>query len=139
MKGKSAAWDVGHKLWYRAAGNIARNASKAMIRKGKRMSETPTPTAIPGLSLPESERMQTALKDIAEPSQKRLQEFAERYKADGQQPADPLHLTQTFMDFTAKMMADPNRLLQAQMELWQQYMKLWQGTAPRMMGQPGAA
>src|SRR5258707_4763910 len=117
MKGKSAAWDVGHKLWYRAAENVARNASKAMIRKGKRMSETPTPTAIPGLSLPESERMQTALKDIAERSQKLLQDFAERYKADGQQPADPLHLTQTFMDFTAKMMADPNRLLQAQMEL----------------------
>src|SRR5580704_6844313 len=136
MKGKSAAWDDGHKPWYRAAGNIARNASKAMIRKGKRMSETPTPTAIPGLSPAESERMQTALKDIAERSQKLLQEFAERYKADGQQPADPLHLTQTFMDFTAKMMADPNRLLQAQMELWQQYMKLWQVTAQRMMGQP---
>ncbi len=41
-----------------------------MIRKGKRMSETPTPTAIPGLSPAESERMQTALKDIAERSQK---------------------------------------------------------------------
>ena len=40
------------------------------------------------------------------------------------------------MDFTAKMLADPNRLVQAQMELWQQYMKLWQVTAQRMMGQP---
>ena len=99
------------------------------------MSETPTPTAIPGLSPAESERMQTAFKDIAERSQKLLQDFAERYKADGPQPADPLHLTQTFMDFTAKMMADPNRLVQAQMELWQQYMKLWQVTAQRMMGQ----
>ena len=53
MKGKSAVWDDEHKVWYRAAGNIARNASKAMIRKGKRMSETPTPTAIPGLSAAE--------------------------------------------------------------------------------------
>jgi polyhydroxyalkanoate synthase len=99
------------------------------------MSETTPPTAIPGLSTAESERMQIAIKDIAERSQKLLQDFAERYKADGQQPADPLHLTQTFMDLTAKMMADPNRLLQAQMELWQQYMKLWQVTAQRMMGQ----
>src|SRR5712664_3873084 len=136
MKGKSAAWDDEHKVWYRAAGNIARNASKAMIRKGKRMSETPTPTAIPGLSPAESERMQTAFKDIAERSQKLLQDFAERYKADGPQSADPLHLTQTFMELTAKMMADPNRLVQAQMELCQQYMKLWQATAQRMMGQP---
>jgi polyhydroxyalkanoate synthase subunit PhaC len=106
-----------------------------MIRKGKRMSETPTPTAIAGLSPAESERMQLAVKDIAERSQKLLQEFAERYQADGQQPADPLHLTQTFMDLTAKMMADPNRLLKAQLELWEQYMKLWQVTAQRMMGQ----
>ena len=78
--------------------------------------------------------MKDAFKDIAERSQKLLQDFAEKYKADGPQPADPLRLTQNFMDFTAKMLADPNRLLQAQMELWQQYMKLWQVTAQRMMG-----
>ncbi len=99
------------------------------------MSDTPAPTTVPGLSSAESDKMQAAFKDIAERSQKLLQEFAERYKSEGPQPADPLNLTRTFMDFTAKMMADPNRLVQAQMELWQQYMKLWQVTAQRMMGQ----
>ena len=79
--------------------------------------------------------MQEAFKDIAERSQKLLQDFAERYKADGAQPTDPLGLTHTFMDFTAKMLADPNRLVQAQMELWQQYLNLWQLTAKRMMGE----
>src|SRR5258708_39974814 len=103
-----------------------------MIRKGKRMSETPAPTAIPGLAAAESERMQAALKDIAERSQKLLKDFADRHQADGPQPADPMHLTHTFMDFTAKMMADPKRLAQAQVELWQQYMKLWQITAQRL-------
>lgn len=99
------------------------------------MSDTPTPVVVPGLSAAESERMKDAFKDIAERSQKLLQEFSERYKSDGPQPADPMHLTHTFMDFTAKMLADPNKLLQAQMELWEQYMKLWQVTAQRMMGQ----
>ncbi len=33
------------------------------------------------------------------------------------------------------MLADPNKLLQAQMELWAQYLHLWQVTAQRMMGQ----
>src|SRR5258708_13033932 len=99
------------------------------------MSDTPAPAAIPGLSAAESEKMQTAFKDIAERSQKLMQDFAKAYEADGPQPADPLTLTQTFMDFTAKMLADPNRLLQAQIELWQQYMRLWQATAQRMMGQ----
>ena len=100
------------------------------------MTESPAPEVIPGFSAAEAEKMQTAFKDIAERSQKLLAEFADRYKADGPQPVDPLKLTQTFMDFTAKMLADPNKLLQAQMELWNQYMKLWQATAQRMMGQP---
>jgi hypothetical protein len=99
------------------------------------MTETPTPQVLSGLSAAEAEKMQSAFKDIAERSQKLLGEFAERYKAEGPQPVDPLKLTQTFMDFTAKMLADPNKLVQAQMELWNQYMKLWQVTAQRMMGQ----
>jgi polyhydroxyalkanoate synthase len=102
------------------------------------MSDTsapPGPIAAPGLSPAETEKMQAAFKDIAERSQKLLTEFAERYAAEGPQPADPLHLTHTFMDFTAKMLAEPNKLVQAQVELWQQYMKLWQVTAQRMMGQ----
>jgi polyhydroxyalkanoate synthase len=100
------------------------------------MSDPSPSVAVPGLSAAESERLKETFKDIAERSQKLLQDFSERYKADGPQPADPLHLTQTFVDFTAKLLADPNRLLQAQMELWEQYMKLWQVTAQRMMGQP---
>src|SRR3546814_5799747 len=32
-------------------------------------------------------------------------------------------------------MADPAKLVQAQMNLWQDYMRLWQSTAQRMLGQ----
>ena len=99
------------------------------------MSETSSPNVIPELTSAESEKLQAAFRDIAQRSQKLLETFAERQKADGPQPADPLRLTQTFMDFTAKLLADPNRLVQAQIELWQQYMQLWQVTAQRMMGQ----
>jgi polyhydroxyalkanoate synthase len=107
-----------------------------MIQKGKRMSDTSASNAFPGLSASEAERLQAALKDIAGRSQKLLQDFAARYQAEGPQPVDPLNLTRTFMDFTARMMASPDKLVQAQIELWQQYMKLWQVTAQRMMGQP---
>src|SRR3954470_2937449 len=99
------------------------------------MTDTHTPEVVPGFSNADAEKMQAAFKDIAERSQKLLTEFAERYQADGPQPADPMKLTQTFMDFTARMLADPNQLLQAQMELWAQYMKLWQVTTQRLMGQ----
>ncbi len=103
------------------------------------MSETSAPNGPPPvsplLSTAESEKMQAAFKDIAERSQKLLQGFSERYQTDGPQTPDPLGLTQTFLDFTAKMMADPGKVVQAQMELWQQYMRLWQVTTQRMMGQ----
>jgi polyhydroxyalkanoate synthase len=36
---------------------------------------------------------------------------------------------------TARMMADPAKLMQAQMNLWQDYLKLWQSTTRRMLGQ----
>src|ERR1700756_665772 len=96
------------------------------------MTDSSFPEAVPGLSAAEAEKMQAAFKDIAERSQKLLAEFAERYQAEGPQPVDPLKLTQTFTDFTAKMLADPNRLLQAQMELWGKYMKRGRARAQRM-------
>ena len=96
---------------------------------------TPLPSITAGLSSAESEKLQVAFRDIAERSKKLLEEFSTRYKTEGQQPSDPLRLTQTFMDFTAKMLADPNKLAQAQVELWNQYLRLWQVTAQRMMGQ----
>src|SRR3546814_2835743 len=39
------------------------------------------------------------------------------------------------MEMTQRMMADPAKLGQAQMNLWQDYMRLWQSTAQRMLGQ----
>jgi polyhydroxyalkanoate synthase len=95
------------------------------------MPETPAPTA----RGPDVEKMQATFKDIAERSQKLLQDFAERYKAEGPGPADPLHLTGAFKAFTEKMLADPSKVVAAQVELWQEYMKLWQATAQRMAGQ----
>ncbi len=35
---------------------------------------------------------------------------------------------------TAKLMANPARLVQAQIGFWQDYMTLWQNTTRRMMG-----
>ena len=55
------------------------------------MTETTAKGAIPSLSAAEAEKMQAAFTDIAERSQKLLADFAERYKAEGQAPVDPLN------------------------------------------------
>jgi polyhydroxyalkanoate synthase len=93
----------------------------------------------PQFKAPDAAAMQALWQDIAQRSQDVLRDFAERQKgqqAPDAQALDPLNLTGTFLDFTAKLMADPEKLVQAQMALWQDYAKLWQATADRMMGKP---
>ncbi|MDZ5649412.1 class I poly(R)-hydroxyalkanoic acid synthase [Nitrospirillum sp. BR 11828] len=51
---------------------------------------------------------------------------------------DPFNLGGAFMEMTARLMADPNRLFEAQLGLWQDYMALWQRTAQRLLGEEAA-
>ncbi len=91
----------------------------------------------PGPRLPDPTAMQAAWQDIAERSQRLLKEFAEKQAKEGATPpGDVLNLTGTFLDFTTKLLADPQKVVAAQMELWQQYMRLWQATADRLAGKP---
>ncbi len=74
--------------------------------------------------------------EIAARSQRIVNEFLTRQaEADGLGMADPLNVGSAFLEMTAKMMADPAKLAQAQMNLWQDYMELWQRAAQRMLGQ----
>jgi polyhydroxyalkanoate synthase len=51
---------------------------------------------------------------------------------------DPLNIGSAFLEMTARMMANPAKLVQAQMSFWQDYMLLWQNTARRLMGETPA-
>ena len=68
-------------------------------------------------------------------SQKLVTDFLARQEPGGAGNLDPLNIGAAFMEMTHRMMADPAKLVQAQMTLWQDYMRLWQSTAQRMMGQ----
>ncbi len=73
---------------------------------------------------------------IAEKSQRIVSSFLSRQASEshlGHQ--DPLNIGSAFLELTAKMMADPMKLVHAQMSLWQEYMNLWQNTARRMLGE----
>ena len=51
--------------------------------------------------------------------------------------ANPMAIGAAFFEMTARLMSDPSRLVQAQMSLWNDYMRLWQNTTTRLLG--GAA
>jgi len=48
---------------------------------------------------------------------------------------DPRVVAKPFLEMTQKMMADPGKLIQAQMAFWQEYMRLWQTASRRMLGE----
>jgi polyhydroxyalkanoate synthase len=72
---------------------------------------------------------------IAERSQRLVADFLSRQPAqDGVSMVDPAAIGAAFFELTARMMADPARLIEAQIALWNDYVTLWQRTTERLMG-----
>lgn len=94
------------------------------------------------LKLPDAEKVGETVSKIAEQSQRLLQEFVERQEADGDggefQVLDPADMVRSFQELTQKMMADPAKVVETQLKLWQDYSKLWQSNLERMMGKDSA-
>jgi polyhydroxyalkanoate synthase len=77
-----------------------------------------------------------ALTALAEKSQRVVQQFmANQAKSDGFQIPDPRVVTDAFVKLSEAMLADPGKLVQAQMQLWQQMGELWQHELRKAAGQ----
>ncbi|MBK1663783.1 class I poly(R)-hydroxyalkanoic acid synthase [Rhodospirillum rubrum] len=84
---------------------------------------------------PDPARIDKTMADIAERSQKLVTDFITRQATSPTGGMDdPMNIGQAFLDMTRQMMSHPERLVEAQMTLWQDYLALWQTTALRMMG-----
>jgi polyhydroxyalkanoate synthase len=90
-------------------------------------------TETTGFKLPDPAEIGRSMADIAERSQRIVGEWLKR-QSDEEHAPDPLNIGSAFMEMTARLMADPTRLVAAQIGFWQDYMTLWQNTARRMMG-----
>ncbi|HXP73736.1 MAG TPA: class I poly(R)-hydroxyalkanoic acid synthase [Stellaceae bacterium] len=90
----------------------------------------------PEARIPDPVQLSRDLADIAERSQRLVLEFLQRQRPEGLGMADPFNVGQAFLEMTQRLMADPARLVQAQLSLWQDYLKLWQSTTQRLMGGP---
>jgi polyhydroxyalkanoate synthase len=78
-----------------------------------------------------------SLASAAEKSAKLLGDFLSRQADSGKSMlADELGIAKAFHELTAKMMANPYRLAEAQMTLWWDYMNLWQASTLRLLGAP---
>jgi len=84
---------------------------------------------------PDAAEFSKNMMQVAAQSQKLVQDFLQHQSKDGPQPADPLNVGQAFIDLTTQMMTSPQKIVEAQLNLWQDYFSLWQHAAERMMGQ----
>jgi polyhydroxyalkanoate synthase len=106
-------------------------------RKDKQ--DKPGEAATPAFRLADPAALSASMATIAERSQRLVADFLRRQAADSTPKSlDPLNLGTAFFEMTARMMANPAKLMQAQIGFWQDYMTLWQNTARRMLGEtPG--
>ena len=91
------------------------------------------------MKIPDGAEMATSMADIAQRSQRLVADFlARKANTGGGGNLDPMNVGGAFMEMTARMMADPAKMMEAQWSLWQDYVSLWQNTTMRMMGQDQA-
>ena len=92
----------------------------------------------PSFRLPDPALVSRTMADVAERSQRIVADFLKR-QADQPGEADPMHIGNAFLDMTSRLMANPAKLMQAQIGFWQDYLTLWGNTARRLMGEPAPA
>jgi polyhydroxyalkanoate synthase len=88
------------------------------------------------MTFPDPAEISKVMSNIAEHSQKLVTDFLNKQGQDQSfENMDPLNIGQAFMDMTTQMMSNPAKLMDAQINLWKDYMTLWQTTTQRMLGQ----
>jgi len=96
-----------------------------------------TELEMPKVKMPDPAQMAQLFSHIAEKSQAVVKEFLNRQLTDGAHDLQgATNMGKSFMELTQKIMADPSKLAQAQLTLWQNNLELWQKALPAMFGQP---
>ncbi len=96
------------------------------------MAEKENPNAA-SFRLPDPAVVSRTMADVAERGQRIVSDFLKRQAGTPTDP-DPLKIGHAFLEMTTRLMANPSRLVQAQLGFWHDYLTLWQNTARRMLG-----
>lgn len=87
----------------------------------------------PGLNDPE---LAKNLAEMGAKYQKLISDYVARQALRGEAPeTDPLNIGDAFGELAQKLMSDPSKLMEAQVNLWRDYGELWQSFARRAMGE----
>ncbi|HWL82296.1 MAG TPA: class I poly(R)-hydroxyalkanoic acid synthase [Roseomonas sp.] len=102
------------------------------------MTTDDTPPDAGAFRLPDPALLSRTMADVAERGQRIVADFLKRQAQTGPDGrpigGDPMQIGTAFMDMAARLMANPARLVEAQLGFWQDYLTLWQNTARRIWG-----
>ena len=83
-----------------------------------------------------AQKLAQSMANIADRSQRLVTDFIARNASGGTADMNEhAHISSAFMELTQKMMQDPGRYVEAQVNLWNDYMALWRNTTLRMLGE----
>ena len=87
------------------------------------------------IRLPDPAEFSKNLLTVAQQSQQIVTEFLRRQAAKtGSEPLDPLNVGSAFLEMTTRMLANPQRLAEAHLDFWRDYVGLWHHAAMRLLG-----
>ena len=90
-----------------------------------------------GMNLPNPAEIAKTYAEVAQRASRLITQFMEKKAKDGvNAPTDELGVAKAFMDLSSRLMANPYKMAQTQMNMMWDYFSLWQNTTMKMMGVP---
>ena len=99
------------------------------------MAETTKASAPDAKTAADLNKLAQNFSKIIEQSQRVLQEYLKRQERNDQIPLlDPAIIGKSFQEFFDKLLKNPEKLIEAQVSFWKNYLDLWQSASTRMLG-----
>jgi polyhydroxyalkanoate synthase len=93
-----------------------------------------------GMNLPNPADMAKTYAEVAQRASRLITQFMEKKAKDGvDAPTDELGVAKAFMDMSSRLMANPYKMAQTQMNMMWDYFSLWQGSIDEDDGPAGAS
>jgi len=87
------------------------------------------------INLPDPAEMAKTYAEVAQRASRVITQFMEKKAKEGvDAPSDELGVARAFMDLSARLLANPYKMAQTQMNMMWDYFSLWQNTSMKMMG-----
>ncbi|HRX72364.1 MAG: class I poly(R)-hydroxyalkanoic acid synthase [Candidatus Competibacteraceae bacterium] len=93
-------------------------------------------SSAPDLKNVDFNKLAQNLSKVVEQSQRLLQDYLKRQQQGGSLPLiDPAIIGKSFQELFQQLLKNPDKLIQAQVDFWKNYLDLWQHASRRMLGE----